>query len=668
MPTFARPRRAQLHADFTGFEIEVEGDPHPEVIDPAVAAASMLLRRAMAAAGAGMQKAGRNENVCLVVAPLQWTDVVRDAWKETVRRGERYEDGLQGRSWNEDRWLAWAPVEQPSGPERQAHIFAMAVWRGSHVFALSSDPGWLPVDLVAAADHCLKLPALTGAEIDMLAGELSPGCQAATAFTDEEAAALTPRTLRLARRPRQTPAGYIGKLRDILARDAPIEAAGRKEPPPFPRATPSLDRLHGIDAAVQRGRALAADIAGYRAGILPWSAVGGGCLLSGPLGTGKTLFACALAETCGAPLVTGSHGTLGTGTGHQGDLLRSMRKCFADVLKGAPSIIVLDEIDSFPNRSKLRHVWADWEIQVVNELLAEIDGAGGREGVVVIGACNHPDKLDSALVRTRRLDRHIHVGLPDTTVLVEIIREHLGSDLPGIDLSLVALAAAGATGADCEQMVRGGHRSARIAGRPMEIRDLEEEVLGDWDASEHDRWTAAVHEAGQAVAECILRPGSLLAVSLRGGAASGGRGVSRGRSRYPLAADIHAQMVSILSGRAAEKAVIWHASAGAGGGADSDLAQATTIATAAAVAFGFSEIGLTWQGRPDAASLPEILRDPLVSASVGAALNRAMADALLLMHDHREAVIEVARTLLLRSALDGVQVAKIVAGAAGGVS
>ena len=126
----------------------------------------------------------------------------------------------------------------------------------------------------------------------------------------------------------------------------------------------------------------------------------------------------------------------------------------------------------------------------------------------------------------------------------------------------------------------------------MEIRDLGEEVLGDGDASEEDRWTAAVHEAGHAVAECILRPGSLLAMSLRGGAASGGRAVSRGRSRYPSAADIHAQMMSILSGRAAEEVVIGHASAGAGGGADSDLAQATTIATAAAVAFGFSEMGV----------------------------------------------------------------------------
>lgn len=94
--------------------------------------------------------------------------------------------------------------------------------------------------------------------------------------------------------------------------------------------------------------------------------------------------------------------------------------------------------------------------------------------------------------------------------------------------------------------------------------------------------------------------------------------------------------------------------------------MATTIAAAAAAAFGFSEIGLTWSGRPDAASLPEILRDPLVSASVGAALDRAMADALELMRDHREAVLDVARALLERSALDGAEVAGIVAGAAGG--
>lgn len=136
----------------------------------------------------------------------------------------------------------------------------------------------------------------------------------------------------------------------------------------------------------------------------------------------KTLFARALATTCEVPLISGSYREWhGSGSTHQGDFLKAMRKTFATARAQAPCILSVDEIDSFPDRGTLTHHYADYEIQIVNALLAEIDGVQGRDGVILVGACNYPEKLDPALLRSGRLDRHVRIGLPDQPALVRIL-------------------------------------------------------------------------------------------------------------------------------------------------------------------------------------------------------------------------------------------------------
>ena len=281
---------------------------------------------------------------------------------------------------------------------------------------------------------------------------------------------------------------------------------------------------------------------------------------------------------------------------------------------------------------------------------------------MLLGACNHPEKLDPALVRSGRLDRHIMIELPDRASLALILREQLGSDLPEDDLSHAATMAAGATGADCERMVRGARRRARAADRDVKLPDLMAEISGSESRSPADTLVAATHEAGHAVAACVLQPGGLTLVSLRASGDRGGHMKVGYSSEFTTAADIYVRLKVVLSGRAAEEVILGRPSSGAGGDPGSDLSVATRVATIAAVAFGFDGVlGLTWRGMPDRATLPGFLKgNGNVDASVTQILQHAYEDALALMVERRSAVEAVAQRLTEHTVLDGTTVQAIV--------
>jgi cell division protease FtsH len=159
---------------------------------------------------------------------------------------------------------------------------------------------------------------------------------------------------------------------------------------------PRLSDLHGMAAAKAWGEALAQDLADYRAGRIPWSEVDPGALLHGEPGTGKTMFAKALAATCRVPLIATSYAEWQRAkAGHLGDVLGAMHAVFARARRYAPCILFIDEIEAVTSR-EARGGNERWYTGIITALNEELAGIASREGVVVIAAANYPDRIDPA--------------------------------------------------------------------------------------------------------------------------------------------------------------------------------------------------------------------------------------------------------------------------------
>ncbi len=506
-------------ADLDIESLEDEGMPaaerrrgRPRRADVVGAVASTLVRRVLDVIPGGWQALAQAGDAVVVEVPnATWVGPVADAWGRAVSSGDPQEhngDGIsRPSSWrpsSDSTWIGFRRdgIQKDHKPDIGNEAVAAGLAAGCVVVGFSPWPErHLPRALVRAADIRVATSTPDAAALDE-ALEVLTGRRPSSPLPMDLHRLIAVEDLRLAWRPGTDADGYLTRLRRLLDVKA--------KPPSL-----TLDHLHGMDEAVAWGRALTRDLDGYRRGTLPWSAVDRGVLLAGPSGTGKTTFAKALAGSCGVPLVVGSLSRWQS-TGHLGDLLKAMRATFAEARAAAPAILFVDEIDAFGDRSGFTHENRDYSIQVVNGLLEELDGVEGREGVVVVGACNDPGRLDPAIVRSGRLDRTIPVPLPDREALTGILRHHLGTDLPDAELSTATLLARGATGADCERWVRGARRRARHGGRGMTIDDLTDEIRGmRRERAPEETYRYAVHEAGHALMIALEFPGTLTGVSIR---------------------------------------------------------------------------------------------------------------------------------------------------------
>lgn len=378
-------------------------------------------------------------------------------------------------------------------------------------------------------------------------------------------------------------------LDDILRRMASLhreeEPAGKPEPV---QASGLLSKMHGYGKAKEWGLQLSRDLYDWSVGTIPWDDVDKGLVLSGPPGVGKTVFAKALAAECGVELVAGSLGQW-QAAGHLGDTLKAMRATFAKAKKAAPSILFIDEIDSFGDRSKFAPDNKDYSTQVVNALLEQIDGIEGRQGVVIIGATNNLENIDRAILRSGRLDQLIEIGMPNAADRIAILAGHLKGDLAVGDLDVLKVATHDMSGADLAKAAREARRIAREAKRPVCLEDVTASLPPTVKIEGEMRHFIAVHETGHTLVGTLLKHGFFIGTTIVD-AISAQNASSQGGAAYfdmPLIARRDRrfycdQIAVMLAGIAAEEVVF---GAFADGGS-ADLAAATRIATLMESRFG----------------------------------------------------------------------------------
>ena len=392
-----------------------------------------------------------------------------------------------------------------------------------------------------------------------------------------------------------------------------------------------------------------------------------GILLHGPPGTGKTMLAKAAATESGATFFSASASSFiemfaGLGAAR-------IRRLFKDARKKAPAIIFIDELDAV-GTARSGHSLNREQDQTLNQLLVELDGFGGEDQVVVMGASNRLDQLDAALLRPGRFDRQVLVGQPDLGSREAILRVHTRNKplAPDVDLPMIARQTAGLTGADLANI---SNEAAIFAGRENLEYVTQENFEGAMErivaglqkrrvVTEKEKRVLAFHEAGHAVMSYLmgeLMPLQKVSIVSRGEALGYAYYVPNEDRYVRTKEELIDSMKITLAGRAAERVVFGRISTGA---AD-DLEKVTTLARSMVFEYGMSDTVTSRTMRADNYALSEEtkrLRDQEQARLTDGAFN----DAVRLLTKHRASLDRVASSLLKKETLGREEVLELLAG------
>ena len=400
-----------------------------------------------------------------------------------------------------------------------------------------------------------------------------------------------------------------------------------------------------------------------------------GVLLEGLPGTGKTLLAKAVAGEAGVPFfsISGSDFVemfVGVGASRVRDL-------FENAKKNAPSIIFIDEIDAVGRRrGNGMGGGHDEREQTLNQLLVEMDGFEGDEGVIVMAATNRSDVLDPALLRPGRFDRKILVGRPDVKGREAILKVHAKNKplAKDVDLKIIAKQTPGFVGADLANLL---NEAALLAARrnkkeidASDVDEAEDRVIAgpakrDRVISKKERETVAFHEAGHTIVGLVLNDARVVhKVTIVPRGRAGGYAIMLPKEDQMLLSkkDLKEQIAGLMGGRAAEELIFNQQSSGA----SNDFQQATQLARSMVTEYGMSEkLGpVQYEGQSGMFAgdyVPgqqpfSIDTSNAIDSEVKALCEEGMATAKKIIEEHKEQHRIIAEALLEYETLDERQI------------